>query len=874
MKHIYLLLFAITFAISGTFAQRNCGTMDHLHDLEELDPSLRERMEKIENHTRVILDHDLSDASRDTEIITIPVVVHVLYRVASENISDAQILSQIEVLNEDFRRLNSDASQTLSQFQGVAADSEVEFCMASIAPNGTSTNGITRTSTTKTTFGTNNSVKFAAQGGKDAWPTGQYLNIWVCNIGGGILGYAQFPGGAASTDGVVVDYRYIGTTGTATAPFNLGRTATHEVGHWLNLRHIWGDGGCTVDDFVADTPTSSSANYGCSLNTVKCSTLDMVQNYMDYTDDACMNIYTAGQKARMRALFAPGGARASLLSSTACGASNPPSCSDGVQNGTETGVDCGGSCTPCSPSSGCLTYCTSRGNSTVDEYIQSVTIGSYNNNSGNNGGYAAFNTTAAYAAGQSYNFTLVPAWTGTVYAEFFRIWADWNSDGDFNDTGELAFTQSAASTAASVSGSIVIPSTAAIGKTTFRVQMKYNAAPTNCETFSWGEVEDYCVNINPAAPVCSVPSGLNSTLVTASTATLSWQGVSGGTNYTVRVRPVGQSTWTSANTSSLSVNFSGFTACTNYEFQVSANCSGLASAYSASALFNTLGCAPQTCTQPSGLVANSITSSSAVLVWGAVSGATSYNVRARAFGATSWSTGTASSTSVNFTGLSVCTGYEFQIETVCSGGTLSGYSGSANFITPGCASCTAPTVSYMSNITSSSARFNWSAMPGATRYTLRYRVNGTSTWTTVNTTATTINRTGLLCGTTYQYQLRTRCGSVWTSYGPLSTFATAGCNREMEYSMLSVEKEKLEFTLFPNPASNLVNIRFDESRLNSSIILRVFDVNGRMVLERQLQGLDDSATYYFDTSALSNGIYMLQATDASASLIKRLVISK
>ena len=179
------------------------------------------------------------------------------------------------------------------------------------------------------------------------WDPSSYLNIWVCNLGSGLLGYAQFPGGNPATDGVVCDYAYFGTIGTATFPFDEGRTCTHEVGHYLNLRHIWGDGGCSVDDFVSDTPTSDGPNYGCALGHVSCGSTDMVQNYMDYSDDGCMNLYTAGQAARMNALFAPGGARFSLTQSAACGAPADPTCDDGIQNGDETGVDCGGSCAPC-----------------------------------------------------------------------------------------------------------------------------------------------------------------------------------------------------------------------------------------------------------------------------------------------------------------------------------------------------------------------------------------------------------------------------------------------------------------------------------------------------------------------------------------------
>ena len=302
------------------------------------------KLQRIEEQTRNFIQN--TDARAVNGVITIPVVVHVVYNTSTENISDAQVQSQIDVLNEDFRRTNSDADNTWSQ----AADTEIEFCLASVDPNGNATNGITRTSTSVTAFSTNDNMKFNSSGGKDAWPAADYLNMWSCDISGGILGYAQFPGGDPATDGVVMDYQYFGTIGTATAPFDLGRTATHEVGHWLNLRHIWGDGGCGVDDFVSDTPTSDAANYGCATGHVSCSSTDMVQNYMDYSDDACMNLYTAGQKTRMRALFEPGGARASLLNSAACGAPPIPTCSDGIQNGNETGVDCGGpDCAACPP---------------------------------------------------------------------------------------------------------------------------------------------------------------------------------------------------------------------------------------------------------------------------------------------------------------------------------------------------------------------------------------------------------------------------------------------------------------------------------------------------------------------------------------------
>ncbi len=326
--------------------QRDCGTMDHLEMLLEQDPQMSINMEAIEDHTRNFIENGTSSRA----VVTIPVVVHVVYRTNSENISDAQVLSQIDVLNEDFRRTNGDANNKWSQ----AADTEIEFCMATVDPNGNATDGINRVQTGKRSFRTNDDVKKSSKGGVDAWDTSEYMNIWVCNLANGILGYAQFPGGSAATDGIVVLYNAFGRVGTLNSTYNLGRTTTHEVGHYLNLRHIWGDGGCSVDDFVSDTPASDGANYNCTY-TESCGTEDMIENYMDYTNDACMNLFTNGQSSRMNATLVPGGFHYSLTQSTACsgGGTGPtPTCSDGIQNGDETGVDCGGSCDACVPTGG------------------------------------------------------------------------------------------------------------------------------------------------------------------------------------------------------------------------------------------------------------------------------------------------------------------------------------------------------------------------------------------------------------------------------------------------------------------------------------------------------------------------------------------
>ncbi len=321
-------LFVLTAAHAQTnnpTLQRNCSAMEVLERQLASDPGRAKALQAIETQTARFIENQL--ASRTTTgVVTIPVVVHVVYSNSTENISDAQIQSQIQVLNRDFRRTNTDADNTWSQ----AADVEIEFKLASVNAMGTSTRGITRTATSVTSFTTNDDIKYSNRGGRDGWPAGSYLNIWVGNLSGNTLGYAQFPGGAAKTDGVVIDYQYFGTTGTAIAPYNLGRTTTHEVGHWLNLRHIWGDGDCSADDFVSDTPGADGPNYGCAVGKVSCNTVNMVQNYMDYSDDACMNLFTAGQKARMQAMFASGGARETILSSKGLGTNTntnpPPTC--------------------------------------------------------------------------------------------------------------------------------------------------------------------------------------------------------------------------------------------------------------------------------------------------------------------------------------------------------------------------------------------------------------------------------------------------------------------------------------------------------------------------------------------------------------------
>jgi hypothetical protein len=283
--------------------RRQCGAMQAHFRLLEQDPGFRTRQASLERTTARRMATVGAIAAKAGPTV-IPVVVHVIYNTPAENITMAQIRSQLRVLKRDFRAKNPDKSKVPTPFKGLVADANIEFVFAKKDPQGKPTNGVTRTKTTRTSFGTNDSVKFSAAGGHDAWPTEKYLNIWVCTLSGGLLGYAQFPGGPPETDGVVVLNTAFGTTGTAAPPFNLGRTTTHEVGHWLNLRHIWGDTeDCSGSDLVADTPNAAGPNFGTpTFPHVSCSNGpngDMFMNYMDYVDDVAMFMFTAQQAERM-----------------------------------------------------------------------------------------------------------------------------------------------------------------------------------------------------------------------------------------------------------------------------------------------------------------------------------------------------------------------------------------------------------------------------------------------------------------------------------------------------------------------------------------------------------------------------------------------
>lgn len=352
-KKLLSLLAVVSLCSQAIFAQDNsakpprvCGQLYMQQETEKIANAAKQR-----NETDVVInDWIKKNENTPQATVIIPVVVHVLYTTAQMNadVSDAIIKSQIDILNKDYAANNADYSTIGTAFNSIKGNPNFQFCLATVDPKGSATTGITRTFTTDTSFEiTTEEAKFTAKGGHDIWAPSHYLNIWVCpqiqytiqgvGIQYPIQGYCQFPNQAgkdSTTDGAMIDYRAFGKT-TKAYPypfgfFSLGRTTTHEVGHWFNLHHIWGDASsptCSDDDGVSDTPVQYGPDYG-DFNTGDCPTAptpscsngvngDFWMDYMNYATDKCEVAFTKGQATVMQATVNT--VRKSLLKSGACG---------------------------------------------------------------------------------------------------------------------------------------------------------------------------------------------------------------------------------------------------------------------------------------------------------------------------------------------------------------------------------------------------------------------------------------------------------------------------------------------------------------------------------------------------------------------------
>jgi Pregnancy-associated plasma protein-A len=324
MKARFLLLLLFFGSANQLVAQRRCASLQYAQQAMQANPFLQANQNSIEKFIQARLKQSSSAASNTrpvASIIRIPVIVHIVYHQPAENISDEAVANQLAALNRDYQKKNADSSNTPDVFKAIAADCKIEFELAKVDPQGRTARGIERIYSPITKWAIEgDKVKFKSEYGADGWDARYYLNIWVCNLND-LLGYSSVLGDDVKKDGVVINYTVFNNLNDG-GPFNSGRTAVHEIGHWLSLKHLWGDADCG-NDGVTDTPEQSTFTTGCPGGIrLSCSNApngDMYMNFMDYTNDPCMNLFTNGQRDRMRTLFESGGIHNSILSSKALG---------------------------------------------------------------------------------------------------------------------------------------------------------------------------------------------------------------------------------------------------------------------------------------------------------------------------------------------------------------------------------------------------------------------------------------------------------------------------------------------------------------------------------------------------------------------------
>ena len=275
-------------------------------------------MEQHQDPGRMEREHRIQDRIRDGRVglrntLTIPIVFHVVYFNASQNLPDEVLYSQVDALNRDFAHASDNLGNYPQAIRALGVDTDIRFCIAAVNPQGEAQVGILRVNTLDpwiaNTFFANGrrSLHYDAEGGSSAWDPARYLNIWVTNYGD-LLGRAYFPGEAPypEEDGIILNYRYTGTLKLEAdaAPYDRGHSLTHEIGHYFSLLHIWGPGtgSCATDDLVEDTPLQALPYFDCpSIPQESCGSEDLFMNFMDFTDDRCLAFFTPGQRDRMHA---------------------------------------------------------------------------------------------------------------------------------------------------------------------------------------------------------------------------------------------------------------------------------------------------------------------------------------------------------------------------------------------------------------------------------------------------------------------------------------------------------------------------------------------------------------------------------------------
>ena len=907
------LVISLVFQYTTAFSQRVCATLDfHNKQLSTNKVYLNTR-KAIEAHTKQFI----LEANTARNSVTIPVVIHVIWRSGfpSENISDAQVLSQIEVLNQDFRLLNSDASNIPAVFKPLAADCNINFCMAKRTPQNTPTTGINRVKSNRTTnWGTNDEVKNPSTDGYATWNPSNYLNIYVCNIGGGILGYSPYPGAPALNDGIVIDYRYFGTTGVVSPPYHLGRTATHEIGHWLNLNHIWGDSTCGDDD-VADTPTHEEANSGCPPfpRYNACSgNPEMPMNYMDYTDDGCMNMFTQGQSARMQVLFSPGGFRYSIVNSDACLPLDAP-----ISCGVPSNIKANSTTT----NETTLTWNTATGATaySISYKLSSATTWLQANTNINTLKINALQPNSTYQVKVQSNcnavlsassnlLTFITANTPCLAPTNLKI------TNITNNAATIAWTQNSNVTLNTVNyrkqGTTawfsVLPTTTShtlqnlTAGTVYEIQIL--AACGNIATTPLSGT----FTTSAPSQSCGTPTSVSINSIWETKATAVWTAVSGATSYRVFYKKSTETTWQSNDSGTNNFLLSGLQSSTTYQVKVLSLCNGILGVDSQVLTFTTK---TTPCTNiPTNLSVSAITATNASVNWSAAAGAVSYKLQYRKSNATTWTViGTIFSTTFDLTNLSASTPYDVQVAAVCGTNSTSSFSTQKSFVT------ITPTPTCTDKFEDNNTKANAKVLITNTAISANIASTSDNDWFKFSNSAAQRYIKLTLSNIPTEYQMRLfdssgiliaeatsssaiaktikwNNGKVGSFHVQIFTkngvFSTKNCyelkietsanafkynTREItDYQALS---NNFDVNITPNPVQEYAKISVSADK-NFALEFTMFDLTGKITKTDKFSVEADNNSFFLATDEVQNGIYFLRFQYEDKVITKKIIVQK
>ncbi len=665
------------------------------------------------------------------------------------------------------------------------------------------------------------------------------------------------------------------------------------MGHYLNLDHIWG-GGCNSDDGVADTPSQQTSNGGCPTlgGTSSCNTEDLHMNYMDYTNDACMYMFSAGQSTIMENYVAANLTNVSSNFASVC-SSAAPTCTDGIQNGDETGVDCGGSacpaCETCSDGiqnqdetgvdcgGATCPACPCTDNEVTVTIVQdnysSETTWTITNSSGtvvlSGGPYTDGNngitiTETVCLVDGCYDFTINDSYGDGICCNY--------------GNGSYAVTDASGATLAS-GGQFTSTEVTAFC---------FNTVPTCTDGVLNGDETgiDCGGSTCPACPQCDIPTGLTA-VANDTLAELNWTAVPAAVNYDVRARQVGATTWVTGIELTPPVSFTNLSPCTEYEFQVLSDCSTLESAWSSSFVFTTTGC-PESCTDgiqnqdetgidcggatcpacvcsyPNNIAVNLGMDPNRVNIsWDPVSGVSEYQVRYRRALTSTWSNLLTTTTSRVVQVLVQNKVYDYRVRSKCPDGTWSDMSPIDKFRT---VQCLAPVNLTHTQQNNNKVKVEWTNYDYSDKYQIFFREAGTSTWSKMVTYYEGMNfrvLNNLTPGATYEWKVRSWCE---VSYGPFSaieTFTNASARDLGELSFGIVN-------LYPNPTSNTLNTNFTIGK-DSDVSISITDVLGRTIYQNSANYNEGSNTERIDVSSFEAGYYMIQISDGENVSTKKFV---